>query len=117
MNEQKRVMPEQPLRLIFDNRALHLEFVDLFQATATPEFLLLSAIQRFPESENLSEGVSPEQLPPSGRMLSRFVITWPHAVRLRDLLDRLIQQYKSQATTIISTASGGEKNELANKND
>lgn len=113
MGEQEKVQLDQPLRLIFDDRALHIDFVNLFQANGTPEFLVVTAVQRFPEAdEPIPDNVPLEQLPPSGRVLARFAITWPHAVRLRDLLDRLIEQYKDQVVSAISIL-GGEQDESA----
>lgn len=93
---------------LFDERATHIEFVNLFQADVTPEFLILTPIQQYPKAgEQPPEGVPPEQTPPAGRVVAQLAITWPHAVRLRDMLSGLIEDHRSSVLKSVQEAIEG----------
>lgn len=101
--------PVKARPLLFDERAMHIEFVSVFQADVTSEFLILTPIQQYPKAEEqLPEGVPPTQAPPAGRVVAQLAITWPHAVRLRDMLDRLIETHRENVIKSVQEAMGRE---------
>ncbi|SHH31963.1 hypothetical protein SAMN02745221_02146 [Thermosyntropha lipolytica DSM 11003] len=92
----------------------NIEFVDLVQANWNPERVVLTFIQTGPG------GAVPADLPEeeyAGRLVSQIAVTWPHLVRIRDLLDKAIQENKKSVIEVTINAfseskkTGGEKNE------
>ncbi len=107
-------VPQNQRFFIMKPEDVNIEFVDLVQANWNPERVIFSFVQTNPGGTMPSD--SKEQLF-AGRLVSQIAVTWPHLVRIRDLLDKAIKENKKSVieTTISSLTeaenSGGEKNE------
>ena len=87
----------------------NIEFIDHVQASWNPEVVILSLIQK-----NLG-GASPQGPdgnPLNGRLVSQAALTWPHIVRLRNLLTKAIEENKVAAMKELEYAfKEGDRNE------
>lgn len=100
MSEQEKNVPQNQewLPLIADQQAMHIEFINYVQSSSNPEIVILNFIQRFPDATPPPGQSSPEGA--AGRLVARFAFTWPHIERIRDLLNRLLSQNKSQVVEL-----------------
>ncbi len=89
VSEQQTGLPEKgALNLSISAEALRIEFIDMVQAQPNENVLVLNFVQRLalPLADIEDPGT------PTGRLAGRFAFGWEHIRRLRDLLDRQLEQ-------------------------
>lgn len=104
MEEQK----DANLALFVDDHAMRLEFADLVRVDANAERVILTFVQRYPEAEATAQTETSIPMP-NGRIVSRVVVSWPHLVRIRDMLNTLIAQRAPDVVAAAQAIVGGEK--------
>ncbi|SMB98018.1 hypothetical protein SAMN00808754_2080 [Thermanaeromonas toyohensis ToBE] len=97
--------PQLESRLIAtEPSALQIQFADLVQANVNPERVVLTFIQ------NLPGNAPPEAINTGnvidGRVIAQIAVSWPHLVRIRDLLTRIIEHYRQEVIRSVNSALG-----------
>ena len=68
-------------------------FADLIQVEASPEYVSINVLQKVPGACRDTEREGSAQ----ATLVSRVAMTWPHFVRLADLLPRIVDDYRDRA--------------------
>lgn len=87
-NEQN----EEPkaISILMDRAEDITQFADLVAVEANNEAVYLSFIQGM-------RGCDPATKEPQGRLVARVVLTWPHFVRVHEMIARTVQERKNAA--------------------
>lgn len=110
MEEQK----DANLAMYADEHAMRLEFADIVRVDANAERVILTFIQRYPEAEAANRTETKPPIPgvqymPNGRIVSRVVVSWPHLIRIRDMLNKHISERASDVVAAAQTIMEGKK--------
>lgn len=84
--------------------AVQIQFADLVQVNCDPERVVLTFIQNLPsnappEAMNIGNVID-------GRVVAQIAVTWPHLVRIRDLLTRVIEHHRQEVIRTVNLALG-----------
>ena len=97
--QEKQEAAQQMNLIINKPEDANIEFIDHVQATWNPEVVILSLVQKN------QGGVSPSGPDGSvleGRLVAQAALTWPHVARLRDLLNKAIEENREAVVSIIN---------------
>lgn len=85
----------------------NVEYIDSVQLNWTPEVAILVFVQKSAAGPAPQDDSAPEI---QGRLVGQMAFTWPHLVRLRDLLNKTIEENKESVIMETLKAFGeGEK--------
>lgn len=84
-NEEKKA-----LSIVMERTEDISQFADLVAVEANNEAVYLSFIQGM-------RGCDPDTKEPQGRLVTRVVLTWPHFVRVHEMIARTVQERKNAA--------------------
>ncbi len=107
--QEKKADAEMSL-VVNKSEDANLEFIDYVQASWNPEAVILTFIQK-----NIG-GASPtstHQEVYSGRLVAQTVLTWPHIIRLRNLLNEAIDNNREEVIKVTTNAFMEGENDVS----
>ena len=75
-------------------------FADLVQAEANPEYVSINVLQEVPGTGRETGHEGPMQ----AMLVGRVAMTWPHFVRLANLLPKIVDDYRDRARQAVEVA-------------